>query len=166
MGQLHALVATSGTLASATSASFLTAFQWQSNGHLYIPVLTPEGLSWTDADIAAQALGTGWHLATVTSAAENAFLFDMIDDDPAFWNCCLSNNSEGPWIGGVLVGNGYTWVSGESFVYTSWGPREPFRNGDRIGFFGYQAFMGPHWNDVPANWLENGYIIECPTCGQ
>ena len=164
----YALVATSGTVESMTSASFLAAFQWPGNGHLYIPVLATEGISWTDANIAAETLGAEWHLATVTSAEENAFLFDLVDDDPAFWNCCLSNNSAGPWLGGLLVGptpNDYAWVTGESFVYTNWGPLEPFGNGDRIGFFGFRASMGPHWNDVPADRPEYGYILERPGNG-
>lgn len=137
--------------------------RWEENGHRYQAILVPEGISWTDAQAAAQQRGDGWHLATITSAAENAFLYDLVRADPGYWNCCLSNNSTGPWLGGQEVNPAtreYVWVTGEPFVYANWGPREPFGNGDRIAFFGYQTFMGPHWNDVPAERLEYGYIVE------
>jgi len=140
--------------------------RWDVNGHLYQAVLVSEGISWTDAHAAAQERGDGWHLATITSEEENAFLYDLVREDAAFWNCCLSNNSTGPWLGGRETSPGtraYAWVTGEPFDYTNWGPREPFGNGDRIAFFGYQAFMGPHWNDVPTGRLEYGYILENST---
>lgn len=133
------------------------------NGHLYEAILVPGGISWTDANTAAQAKGGGWHLATITSADENAFVFSLVGDNSAFWNCCLSGNSEGPWLGGYKVGPGggdYAWVTDEPFSYTNWGPLEPFGNGDRIGLFGYQGAPSSSWNDVPASMLEFGYIIE------
>jgi RHS repeat-associated protein len=133
------------------------------NGNLYEAVLVPDGISWTDANTAAQAKGDGWHLATITSSEENAFVFGLVGDNSAFWNCCIGNNSEGPWLGGYKVGPGvgdYAWVTNEPFSYTNWGPLEPFGNGDRIGLLGYQEPSGPYWNDVPASSLEFGYIIE------
>jgi hypothetical protein len=139
--------------------------RWEENGHRYQAILVPEGISWIGAQAAVQQRGNGWHLATITSAAENAFLYDLARADSGYWNCCLSNNSTGPWLGGREVNAGtreYAWVTGEPFVYTNWGPREPFGNGDRITFFGYQTFMGPYWNDVPAERLEYGYIVENP----
>ena len=42
-------------------------------GHEY-DIVTAEGITWTDANAAAAAMGGGWRLATVTSAAEDAFL--------------------------------------------------------------------------------------------
>lgn len=137
--------------------------QWEDNGHLYQAILVPKGIFWTDADAAAHDKGEGWHLATVTSVEENAFLYVLVRQDSSFWSCCLSNNSTGPWLGGREKAPGsrdYAWVTGEPFTYTNWGPLEPFGNGDRITFFGYRQFMGPQWNDVPAERLEYGYIIE------
>lgn len=153
----------SGELQNEEEALSEGVVQWDKNDHLYQAVLAPDGISWTDADAATQEKGEGWHLATITSAEENAFLYELVRQDSSFWNCCLSNNSTGPWLGGREKTPGsrvYAWVTGESFDYTNWGPREPFGNGDRITFFGYQQFMGPQWNDVPAERLEYGYIIE------
>jgi hypothetical protein len=113
--------------------------------------------------LAAQAKGPGWHLATITSAAENAFVFDLVDNNPDFWNCCFSGNSQGPWLGGFKSGSNvgdYSWVTGEPFVYTNWGPLEPFGNGDRMSLFGYQGPLGPYWNDAPDTFPTLGYVAE------
>ena len=133
-------------------------------GNAYLPVLCPAGISWTASRAAADALPGDWHLATITSAGENAFLFDLIDDDPAYWSCCLSNNSGGPWLGAYASANGvndWQWVTGEPFSYTNWGHLEPFGNGDAVAFFGYQSALGPHWNDVPRGRAAFGYMLEC-----
>ena len=136
------------------------------NGHTYQAVLAsgPEGITWTDANAAAEALGNGWHLATITSQEENDFVFALVTGKPDFWNCCESGNSAGPWLGGIKVGPGvgdYEWVTGETFEYTNWGPREPFGNGERIGLFGFQAAEGPFWNDIgPEDRVAFSYILE------
>lgn len=133
------------------------------NDHLYEAILTPDGISWSQANAAAEARGCGWHLVTITSAQENAFVYSLVSGNPAFWNCCLSRNSAGPWLGGrqeIRCVSPWEWVTGEPFDYTNWGPREPFCNGERIGLFGYQRSMGPHWNDVPDGFPVYGYVIE------
>src|SRR5688572_27850883 len=50
------------------------------NGHGYEAVLAPQGISWTQARDAADALGG--YLATITSAAENEFVYQQVADDP------------------------------------------------------------------------------------
>jgi len=155
-------------LSAVVSSALAMPVRWAGNGHIYEAVLVPEGVTWADANAAAQARGRGWHLATVTSAEENAFVYSLVSDNPAFWRCCFSNNAAGPWLGGVLIGpkkTDYAWVTGEPFVYTNWGPSEPFGNGNRIALFGYQSTMGPTWNDYPASATTifpnpSGYIVE------
>jgi hypothetical protein len=143
--------------------------QWEvssgGNGHYYDVISVPDGLTWSAANLAAQSIPGNWQLVTITSATENAFVFDLIDDDANLWNCCLSGHSNGPWIGGYKENNQWKWVTGESFVYQSWGPSEPFGNGDKISFFGYSALIQPYWNDVPDSYPglpPRGYIIESP----
>ncbi|MCI0535655.1 MAG: hypothetical protein L0Z50_10555 [Verrucomicrobiales bacterium] len=134
------------------------------NGHLYEAVLVLQGISWTAADAAAKAKGAGWHLASVTSAAENDFIFGLIANNSAFFN--PNYFQTGPWLGGYHVGPGradYGWVTGEPFLFSAWAPREPFGNGQRIAFFGYRPQDGPpsSWNDIPTEQpLINGYIVE------
>jgi hypothetical protein len=144
------------------------------NGHLYQAILCPEelgGISWDEADsITTMELDGDWHLATATSAGENAFLYDLVDDDIAFWVQRSSGNGSGPFLGGFsscISCNDWQWVTGEPWSYTNWGPSEPFSNGDGLGLFGHQVSMGPKWNDVPKSRprTENGYILECPEDG-
>ncbi len=145
--------------------------QWKTadggNGHWYEAISVPGGITWTDADAAAKALGSGWHLATSTSEEENNFIYGLVSGNAVFWNCCLSGNSQGPWLGGIKVGpsvSDYAWVTGEPFIYTNWGPLEPFGNGERIGLFGYKSSEGPVWNDIgPDRTDVVSYIIETST---
>jgi VCBS repeat-containing protein len=96
------------------------------NGHFYQFVDLPTGLTWGDAQIAANA--TGGYLANVTSSAENAFLVGLSSgltgwiggtdadvEDVWIW-------SQGPEAGqqffqGAAVGDGGTGVGG---FYTNW----------------------------------------------
>src|SRR5262249_15632204 len=60
--------------------------QWRvadgGNGHYYQAVSTPGGITWEAAQ--AAAVGMGGYLATITSAAENAFAFNLAKD-PSLW---------------------------------------------------------------------------------
>ena len=143
--------------------------QWKvsdgGNGHIYEAVLTPSGISWDDANTAAAARGQGWHLATITSMAENAFVFNLIDD-PAFWRQGSSINSGGPWLGALNNGpnvNDFEWVTGEPFSFENWAPFEPNGSGglpQAMHFFGFRTFIGSEWNDVLSDGLWNGYVLE------
>ena len=46
--------------------------QWKTNGHYYEVVVASEGITWTEARLAAQA--RGGYLATLTSRPENLFV--------------------------------------------------------------------------------------------
>ena len=68
-------------------------------------------------------------------------------------------------IGGFSSGfgiNDWQWVTGETFSFTNWGPLEPFGNGDRISYFGFQSSTVQNvWNDIGADRTDpRGYIIE------
>ena len=158
---------------SFASIATSTPVQWSvgdgGNEHYYEAVYVPEGISWTDSDVAATAKGYDWHLVTITSAEENAFVYSLIIDDPDIWNCCLGGQSSGPWLGGYYVGptkDDYAWVTDEPFVYTNWGPSEPYGNGDRISFYSPTGTTSPYWNDV-ADYQPSltclGYIVESET---
>ena len=102
------------------------------NGHTYRVVAKSGLISWDQAYTEAQA--AGGYLATITSAAENAFVFSLIDD-ATYWK--QSANGHGPWIGGYQAAGsaepdgGWTWVTRtgssvpEAFSYTSWESGEP-----------------------------------------
>src|SRR5262245_16824465 len=71
---------------------------WPDNGHSYAVISAPAGIDWDSAEAAAQVLGG--HLASVTSAAENQFVFSLIDH-PEYWKGHLSFTGVpfnlGPW---------------------------------------------------------------------
>lgn len=65
------------------------------NGHFYEAVALTTVITWQQASVAAKS--AGGYLVTITSQAENDFVFSLIDD-AAYWN--PSFNLRGPWIGG------------------------------------------------------------------
>ena len=112
------------------------------NGHYYEAVLTAN-LTWTQAKAAAEArtfMGAQGHLATLTSAAENDFVYANL---PTL-NC---------WIGGFQPSGspeplgGWRWVTGEPFAYHNFNPNLLDFNGseNRTQF---QDNL-PTWNDLP-----------------
>lgn len=134
------------------------------NGHYYEHVAVT--ISWDDAKIAAENryyLGARGHLATITSAAESAFV--------------ASNFPSYAFIGGFQQPGtaephgGWQWVTGEPWAYTNWYPGEP---SDTILNFGedrlqiYPA-IGGHpaglWNDITGVPSAIGYLVEYEPSG-
>lgn len=135
------------------------------NEHYYEAVLCPDGVTWTQADSLASASGSGWHLATITSPEENAFVYALFADDPQYW-VTVGNHGSGPVLGAYHIGPtayDYEWVTGEPFDYTNWGLTAPYGNGARLAYFGYNVPTGTDtWNDIPDSyyWWIHGYIRE------
>jgi hypothetical protein len=104
------------------------------NGHSYYR--STGSMYWTDARQAC--LDMGGHLVTVTTSAENSFIFGLW---PSGWIGLTDEVVEGQW----------KWVTGEAYSYTSWNPGEPNNSGneDYVQFVG-----GGKWNDLP-----NGYAL-------
>ncbi|MCU7805452.1 MAG: hypothetical protein KZQ96_19855 [Candidatus Thiodiazotropha sp. (ex Lucinoma borealis)] len=75
-----------------STVTHATIVEWSvadgGNGHLYEAVLAGSDITWENAQAAVQARGADWHLATITSAAENAFVENLFASDSAFFNCC------------------------------------------------------------------------------
>jgi hypothetical protein len=129
------------TLFAASAAQAQQAVQWKvsdgGNGHWY--QVTTEARYW---DVQRQvAIGIGGHLASITSAAENAFVFALLP--PA--------NPSAFFIGGVKQSGAWSWVSGEAWGYTNWDAGEPNGVGDQITWIhGPLAPRPATWNDHPA----------------
>ena len=124
----------------------LTGFTSQNNynGHSYYR--STGSAYWTDARTACANMGG--HLVTVTTAAENTFIYNLW---PSGWIGLTDEVIEGVW----------KWVTEETYSYTSWNPGEPNNAGneDYIQFVG-----GGKWNDLPNNQalpyvLEFEYIV-------
>jgi len=114
------------TLFAASAAQAQQAVQWKvsdgGNGHWYrFDAVSRE---WPDAQRLASA--AGGHLATVSDAAESAFVDQLVETShPSGW----------VWLGGTLVCSTpaspnctdctWTWVTDEPWSYQAWAPGEP-----------------------------------------
>jgi hypothetical protein len=142
--------------------------RWSGNGHLYQAVATAESITWSQALQAAKE--AGGYLATITSAGENEFVFNLIDSDP-YWFVGTDSYLHGPWIGGFQpVGSpepagGWSWVTGEPFVYANWDISQPNNKGNENRIhFGFTKYRTHAWNDVSENYAEiSAYVVEYET---
>jgi len=127
-------------------------------GHEY-QVITAENITWSNAHIAAMALGSGWDLATITSAAEDNFVISLLPASPSrdsyYWLGATDTVAEGT----------FAWLSGEAFTYSHWWPGEPnnyLQNEDYLTYYFGGSWA---WNDAPDHGWGNvrGYVAENAT---
>ena len=143
-----------------------TLMQFPANGHFY-EIIEPGPINWTDARDAAAT--RGGYLATLTSADENTFVWDLLTD----YNAALSRSSPFNrwfWLGGYQPAGstepagGWTWVTGEAWSYTNWSPLV-LTSGDCTN--GSPAGISAPWNNCqnpargPADYLH--YFQNQPT---
>ena len=148
-------------------------YLWTLNNHRYMPVLLTNGVTWDQANAAATA--GGGYLATITSAAENDFVFALIDR-PEYWQTWPTNPpaASGPWLGGwqsagaAEPAGGWGWLTPEPFDFTAWNSGAPDNaassfgaNEDRLAFASTAAnTRSNRWNDLPGALRLAGYVIE------
>lgn len=143
------------------------------NGHYY-DIVVEAGLTWDQAKARAEALGG--HLATITSASEQAHIAELLALQPgALYTPSLQL---GPYIGArqaagsVEPSGGWTWVTGEPWSYAAWGVNEPSNamctpSGQFVPESVAQLTgAAALWNDVsdaPAScfgWIATGFVVE------
>lgn len=126
------------------------------NGHWYKATTNAAVNSWTDAEKACEA--DGGHLATLTSAEENAFVFTLVDQ-PSLWQLWNGNHGIGFWIGGhapeprATPDTGWTWVTGEPWSYTSWVSGDPGNGSgieDELLYASTDTQPQPNWGDFSS----------------
>jgi len=133
--------------------------------------LRPEGIGWQTAQ--NECLAEGGYLATLTSEAENDFVFSLLSEDPLLWRWGpFYEIGLGPWIGGVQENGalepmmGWYWAeTGEAWSYENWAEGEPndgLPDEDYVHFFSGESgvLIGNFWNDAPGDTLLRGYVIE------
>jgi len=117
------------------------------NGHFY-KIEERGPISWVDArDTAALS---GFELASIASAAENAFVYDLATQAGA-----INAIGRGPWLGGFQPagspepGGGWQWQDGTAFDYTDWFAGEPNNSfgEDALHYFSATGDL-PTWNDL------------------
>jgi hypothetical protein len=123
---------------------------------------------WQIARAAAEQrslLGNVGHLATITSAAEN----DMVTELLMMAGLTIG---EDVWLGGYqddicLVDTGWFWVTGEPWSFTGWSPTNP-SNGTFIDCENVvETSSAGQWNDRYETDLRTnvGYVVEYAVCG-
>jgi hypothetical protein len=98
--------------AGVSCNSTQTAVQWRvedgGNGHWYLQV---QGWAfWEQAHL--EALSNGGTLVTITSVEENEFVASEVSSSVDYW------------MGGLRVGQNWTWITGEAWSYTAWNCNE------------------------------------------
>jgi Tol biopolymer transport system component len=156
-------------VSSQLSAQLTGWTQWTiaqgGNGHWYRVASQPTGLNYDAAT--ALAIGSRGYLATITSAAENAFVSSLLNHgDPNTWEI-WSGVYFGPWIGGAAPISrtnalfGWSWVTGEPWSYSNWHQGEPSNGGgtENLTQYVYHPFIQTYpyaWNDRKASWPSVG----------
>ena len=148
-------------------------FRWETaaggNGHYYKAVALTDSITWTEAE--RQARLEGGYLATITSAAENDFVFSLVNA-PGFFT---ADHGNGPALGGFQPDRsaepdgGWSWVSGDPWNYSNWLTTEPnnsrsrFGTEDRVQFYsGIPGTPAATWNDMNRNDVNMliAYVVE------
>jgi hypothetical protein len=130
----------------------------------YYELVSSPGTSWDGAKALAEAAvleSCTAHLVTITSAGEQAALV-------AFFEGALMGKYYGGYQnppGETDPAAGWTWVTGEPWVYTNWGPGEPNDSGvpGSEQYLAGAGSAGYPWNDTSSNG-GNGYVIEYDQC--
>jgi hypothetical protein len=124
--------------------------------HYYDAISTPSGLNWNSAW--DSALGHGGYLATVTSQAENDFIFSLVDSSLYWYVRPGTGLLAGPWLGGIQdfgsqePDSGWHWVTDETMNFRNWSPGEPDnQGGENALHFGESTDVRvPTWDDASS----------------
>jgi len=116
------------------------------NGHYYRLSEASEDITWDEARKAAASqscLGLSGHLATITSAAESAFIVERF----------VPEASQCIWLGGhqsagsASADTGWRWITGEAWSFTNWTSGEPNNPIAGANALGLRGDLGGTWND-------------------
>lgn len=150
---MRTLVAVMLTVLVAGTTPALADYAWiqwtgqGSNGHWYARTEVP--LFWNDAEAAAVA--AGGHLVSISSEAENNFVYTTF----------VVPLNRGHWIGFTdqAVEGTWEWSSGEPVTFTKWIPGEP-NNASTLPTGEDHAIMAPSTSTHPGWWADaNGTSI-------
>ncbi|MCX6842780.1 MAG: aryl-sulfate sulfotransferase [candidate division WOR-3 bacterium] len=124
--------------------------------HYYDAISTPAGINWNFAW--DSALGHGGYLATITTQAENDFVFSLVDSSLYWYQRPGTGRLAGPWIGGTQdfgspePDSGWHWVTNESMNYLNWSSGQPDNQGNEnaLHFGESTGVRVPTWDDASS----------------
>lgn len=155
---------------SLTCIASATIVQWTvesgGNGHWYEVRSFASSITWQEAEAIASA--AGGYLATVTSAAENEFIYNLSVNTPGAWHVSLPPEGDwhyGPWLGGVRDSSSpsqWNWISGEAWSFQAWYFNQPDSLLQRHLAYGVgaSASSAPVWSDTFADEPVHSLVIE------
>jgi hypothetical protein len=165
--EMKRLMAIGAAAAMTAGASAQDAVQWRvedgGNWHWYSALRLPKQPEWLPAKSAAEARGA--HLATLTNAGENQFVFQIAVAQGAF------EVIKGPYLGARKNADGaFEWITGEPFSFTSWRPGEPSSGNwePYLNFLGVDGAPAPLWNDTDSpetEWSMIEWSADCNADG-
>lgn len=135
------------------------------NGHFY--QFVPSTITWNAALSAAATYGAGartGYLATITSPAEQDFVYSLVGGSDTAWLGGTDAAVEGVWrwAAGPEAGQQFS-VAGGSFAgaFVTWSPSQPDNAGGTEHCLHIYRYFGNTWNDVPCNFgPTTGYVVE------
>lgn len=100
------------------------------NGNVYM--ILKRAVSWSDAS--KQCEEAGGHLATISSAKENSFIQSLCSEEDCnqYYLGASDSLNNGIW----------SWVGGESFVYTNWADGEPKKSDEGHSYLAMDCESG------------------------
>jgi len=144
---------TLGTYSVAVADS-TSIFNYAGSEYIFVTGTTP--LTWDAAETNLET--SGYHLASITSADENAFIISKLT---ALYQAPVERTEL--WFGANIGGGNITWADGATFTgYTDWHALEPNGDGNGGGVaMDYRSGAGWKWNDEGAAIEQiQGYIGE------
>lgn len=138
-----------GTAVNAQSTS-----EMEFEGHNY-KAFKQWQITWEEANQKAEAMGEGWHLATISSEEEQLAIQNMLSGRGGeYWLGAFQNNQ-------LPQPEQWQWVTGEPFEYQNWAEGEP-NNFWNMGeqHIGMWAFKKWKWNDEGEMRNILGYVLE------
>ena len=179
--QIDALRAAKNTDNQRPAAIPLMPSAEQSSRKKFALMFSEQPLTWYEAKLEAER--NGGQLASISSAAEQDEVWELVKSQTRAWVVNSSGYHIGPWLGGFQqLGSrepdgGWQWLDNRSMGYTNWS-RSSDRSGrqpnNASGIEEALVFMGlgqrsPKWNDYPSSpsgfsWQAkiSAFVVEFP----
>ena len=147
-------------------AAISAPIQWSVNSHYYEAV--SGNYTWAEAQLDAVSRtfsGLSGHLVTLTSGAENDFVWAMQDNLDKYWLGGYRADDNGTIA--TLGDDTWAWVTGEEWNWANWAlgrPNDWYNGNPPEDGLNFQLAGEGHWNDAPTDDPTRqhalGYIVE------